>query len=1106
MDPITGVIALSGITAASLAALRLKKNTEGFEAEPLPRNSYKASVNEGKQRYNPFMAMVNPIENSLIPVGSSKNVKDAKQEDVKSALGTLLAPYDPTSPEALKIKDFVNRYPIRTDDGGLFEAITFCRESAQNDSNPFTIYNLDRDGNKTSQIQKPGLEKDLGVTKFKFDELCGVCLTSGVDEEGKPFNGRRGMLVDPSAVESAMKEQREFSYPFPRVTPSLGKCEGSPNSPVFAVDQETLDLYTKRMECMKTKDVNEQNGCGLCYENNTFSYVSPKVQKNTINLILLGIGKCNIYVKNISVKTNILLNESTPVKIPLILNQDVWSFDNRTRRWAMQKRVSPASEGDSFTVEVTQDPSNPDEIPIVYGYMSSSNPNGGAFSMPLNLILVRDDITNSAPNRSGGFYQFPENGVEVAKIRPGGESGRDMRLVGDIPFTFVQSNEFSGIDCPTAPYQIKASSANSFATDQPCYAKGAKPGNYNDECLRERILDVGCTNAGELYKNPKSLNQSKDGNPNNLSQIFSILRGISANDMVEDEATRLCTGRTVASPCQFFTTKPDLKMEKILNGTDKANARSARVVKSCLAYIYNNKGAQETGPNPPTGPTYTVGTNYSNTTSNAKDLYCLPSGQLNPETNQDALMELARIYDNGFKGAVGVDAVKNYLNSTLEIALDEKRNGNTDPDRKAAIRKCFGTEFKPLNAPSLLTGSPKVVPDAPRYIIRDPKGRQWRLAPNNTVTLRSGNPIEIDFVARPDAFKASQGRIALFMDGNPSRALRHSGFLTYLHPFSANNQAFAWYPVRTGNTVTFYSDLGDGYALGYDETYDYVRLYPKEHPNIVNWTVQPYPSNFVKDDPNVLVIPRPTIRFAWYGSRYRVTGADVTQKVIDIQKRGASSLFATNSNFGDPLPGIYKALWVDFNPPGSTQLKQISFGEGYSRPFASMDSSAPNAPPIPQPPTNSLPTSFRPVFNKFIGNAQNNGDYILEMTINPSGRVGNWGSIVHFTINGRDCCGFGERMPAIWFFPNDLNLHVRIGDANDGNWGINTQSRCGLNMNNTFRLECRGQNVTLRLNSEVIQVRQPTRRPVGNAQVFAADRFYQAANAQITNFKFTALN
>jgi hypothetical protein len=85
-------------------------------------------------------------------------------------------------------------------------------------------------------------------------------------------------------------------------------------------------------------------------------------------------------------------------------------------------------------------------------------------------------------------------------------------------------------------------------------------------------------------------------------------------------------------------------------------------------------------------------------------------------------------------------------------------------------------------------------------------------------------------------------------------------------------------------------------------------------------------------------------------------------------------------------------------------------------------------------------------------------------------------------------------------------LHVRIGDTNDGNWGVDTRSVCRINQPNTFSLECRGSAVTVRLNNEVIQVRQPTKRATGLASVFAGDGFYPTANASIANFKFTALN
>lgn len=1021
MDPITGVVALTGLTIAAVAGLRLKKDLEGFETLPsvTNENNYPQSVSESQERYNSLTSMVNPLLNSLIPVGATKEQLDKKQGDLNTALGNLMAPYDPTSPEALKIKDFMNRFKVRTDaKGGIYDAIQFCREGAQ-DSNPFTVYELDSDGNKTERIVKAGKEKMINENEtLKFDEVCGVCLTSGVDEDGKPFQGRKGMLIDPSVTESALKEQRDFTYPFPRVAPSLGKCEGAPSSPAFAINQETLELYTKRITCLKEKEITKD--CGLCYENDTFSFVPEKVQKNTISLVIMGTGSCTVKVKNINVKTNIILSNATPVSVPLILNQDVWTFDVKTRRWKIEKRVSPVSEGDSFTVEVLQDPSQQDEIPIVYGYLSSTNPNGGRFAMPLNLILTRDGVSNSAPNRTGGFHQFPENGIEVAKIRPGGESGREMRLEGEVPFTFVQSSEFSAIDCPSAPYQTKSTSVTRFANDQPCYAKGSGPGKYNEACLRERILDSGCTNAGDLYKNPKLLNftgtdgklNDKSGSPNSLSKIFSIVRDIAANDLIDPEKTKMCSGRNIASPCDYFRARPNLKMERILSGRDTDNASSVPNIKQCLSYLYQNKGAEELGE---AAATFTTLPNYRNDTSTRRNIYCLPQGELNPERSSDSLMELARIYDMGFKGAVGIDGVKKYLNSLLEMAVDTGRNANTDVDRRAAIRKCFGTNFNPLNLPQPSTANPAVDPDPPLFTIRGPQNKQWRIDTNNYIRLNSGIPVEINIVARPDVFRANNGRVALFIDNNPAKAIRHSGMIVMATPFIGNNFDFAWYPVRgPGNTVFLYNDFNQGMFLGYEASSDTLIIIPQNDPRRISWMIQPFPTTFVRDEPSLITSPKPE---------------------------------------------------------------------------------------------DSLPTSFTPRPNTLLGSAQNNGDYILTMNILPTTANPNaWSEIVHFTVSGANCCTPGDRMPGIWFIPNTTRLHIRIGDANDGNWGMDTVGFCNINQVNTFRLECRGSNVSVTLNNQVERLVQPSRRPTGLAKVYGCTNFYPPALASISNFKFTGLN
>ncbi len=877
MDPITGVAALTGITIAALAGLRLKKQTEGFEdqavrePEVLPSvsedNDYPASIKESQSRYNPFMSMINPSMNPIIPVGASDKVIKEKENLIKSTLGNLLTPYDPLSPEAFKLKDFLNRFSVRTDaKGGLYDAIQFCRQAANDNNVPFTQYDRDSAGNINQNVdgsdivKKPGISKEINESEtLKFDEVCGVCLTSGVDEDGKPFTGRRGMLVDPSVVEGAKKEQRDFSYPFPRVGPSLGKCEGSPNEPSFAIDEATLNLYTKRMDCMKKKEVG--GNCGLCYENDTYTYVDDKVLRNTVSLVLMGLGLCRIIVRNADVKKNIVLSNKTPVSVPLILSQQVWTFDTSRRRWELQTRVSPILEGDQFQVEVLQDPSQPDEIPVVYGYLSSQNPNGGKFALPLNLIVSTDITSGTTPNKTGGFYQFPENGVEVARMRPG-SNGNKMILQGEIPFTFVQSSEFAALDCPAAPFQTKSKSLQRIATDQPCYARGSGPGAYNEACLRERILDAGCTNGGDLYKNPSVLNfkiqnletlQVDKTQKQTLSQITTFLGEIARSDLVKAPETKLCSGRSISSACDFFTKNPTLKLQTVLTGSDRSRASAAQ---QCLSYLYNNKGANAPGLNS-IGPTYDGMTQYQNINAARDKLYCLPEGELNPDRSNASLMELARIYDMGYGGKSGIDGVKKYLTAHLELAIDEKRNANTDVERKSAIRKCFGPNVNPLTLPFVAALNPRVEPDPPFYRIRDAGMRQWKIS-GNQIRLNVGSSIELNFVARPDVFNASRGRVGLFINGDPNRAIRHSGFILYSSPFVANNFDFAWYPIKAdSNTVIFYNDYQTGYVLGYEPSSDTLLIVPKGDPRTMKWNVEPYPTNFVKDEPTLLNVPKP---------------------------------------------------------------------------------------------------------------------------------------------------------------------------------------------------------------------------------------------------------
>ena len=84
--------------------------------------------------------------------------------------------------------------------------------------------------------------------------------------------------------------------------------------------------------------------------------------------------------------------------------------------------------------------------------------------------------------------------------------------------------------------------------------------------------------------------------------------------------------------------------------------------------------------------------------------------------------------------------------------------------------------------------------------------------------------------------------------------------------------------------------------------------------------------------PNVL-----RIDYAWYGSSYKIAGANVTATVLSIFNSGRTSFVAGNGELGDPQSGVGKSFWIDYYPPNSTVLKQSFFpGENNTVTFANL--------------------------------------------------------------------------------------------------------------------------------------------------------------------------
>jgi hypothetical protein len=152
----------------------------------------------------------------------------------------------------------------------------------------------------------------------------------------------------------------------------------------------------------------------------------------------------------------------------------------------------------------------------------------------------------------------------------------------------------------------------------------------------------------------------------------------------------------------------------------------------------------------------------------------------------------------------------------------------------------------------------------------------------------------------------------------------------------------------------------------------------------------------------------------------------------------------------------------------------------------------------------NIPKSYTPRSRNFFTKILINSDYTLSFTLTPYGRIGNWGSILRIGTGTGDCCVFGQRTPALWFWPNDTRLHMRIGDSREGNWGIDTDP-LPLNQKATIRLHCEGPFCTLTVNDKAYTARQPTFRFSGQVEVWGGDIYYPAANCLVENFCLTNL-
>jgi hypothetical protein len=196
---------------------------------------------------------------------------------------------------------------------------------------------------------------------------------------------------------------------------------------------------------------------------------------------------------------------------------------------------------------------------------------------------------------------------------------------------------------------------------------------------------------------------------------------------------------------------------------------------------------------------------------------------------------------------------------------------------------------------------------------------------------------------------------------------------------------------------------------------------------------------------------------------------------------------------------------LDINKIDAEGGRQTSWQKCFGIPIADATVPFVRSQPVVEQCVANIPRSFTPRFKTFQTNIVINKDYSLSFTITPYGTRPNWAQIFRFGTMTGDCCVFGQRTPALWFFPSSTALHMRIGDSRDGNFGIDT-TPLPINQKANVRLHCEGNFCTLTVNDKVFSAQQPTFRYSGQVQMWITDGIYgNVGNCLVENFCLTNL-
>lgn len=573
-------------------------------------------IDESAKKFNPIADTVNLV-NPVIPL-TPANASIVKKSFNSVDLDPNSANYYVTSGSAT--------YEIPSDTPDLFKKAKEC------ESVPVSC----------SAFDDPTFSKNCGIS---FD-------TQGTNSDGKEFLG--GLYVAPSSRSSqqasSVKARDLQQDPHLSFQPTIGTAKPG----TFALTKDDCTIIKEKIDCEKKQSFDSPN-CTQCYTTREFARVGPEAQKIPFTLYLQGYGQYQTQRVVNPAGRGGLLSFSPNVPVKLTVDQP---------------------EGNTFIVQGSPPGDNEDPKTYISGYIEGNTPKG-TFKLDIIHIVEKDYYANKKPRISG---TVKINGFQCVRMIPNkGQRGR-ITLLCQIPFSFIDTNDYEAGTCANGPVITKASSAI-FLNSDACFNKNNSPGNYSLECLQSRWFAMGGTSDGTGYPSDKAkadaLQKNSDGSPLSIEKIIDNLsitmlsaqtgkNAAGASLSIDDwnTASMFATGTSITNPC------------------DTENASTGPLTQECLSYLYMNQG----GISSRIGSTYDLpaSSDASMKGQPERNTYCQPGTSLDPNT--DAGLKLGQTLG-------GVEQVKKYYNDINRIANNDSLSNN---EREKEIQACYGVSLNPV--------------------------------------------------------------------------------------------------------------------------------------------------------------------------------------------------------------------------------------------------------------------------------------------------------------------------------------------------------------------------------------------------------------------------